>query len=450
MSMESPEYATIQEKFADLVDLLAGNAPVITQFTNHLFSAHLIPESVQLDVASNCSYSPQDRATKLLNSVLATLKSNSRVFAGFIVSIEKAGLSDMATTLRDILSKLTFTNYNVIVLHNIGKNGSILLQQSQGPHPNDVSSIQLMSKDRVLKTIESLHSEFSRLTAEIRSKFSSLIEGGELSILHLARKAGEYLKIPVESLKANNVDELFDKLQSHYDFFNFGILRELVLEYLKTDKIHAKLSQYTKRINRFAESSQLKHIRSAIKEKLPAPITTGNNTKPIIIKLNKRWEMMTLENFRKVLRHYFNGTSDVCSHIYFDYSSVMVSMLIPAAATCATGFVDQVVSNECAMKRIGIFEVAFDNEAIFKEADDINFELSLHQSVKDGDSFAVEILLQLGANPNTEDEGGRTALMLATDEFEGEILNLFSTKCGIHTERKQPQHHNYEGELLIP
>ena len=332
----------------------------------------------------------------------------------------------------------------LIVLHNIGKNASILDQQ---PQPDDVSSIQLISKDRVLKTIESLHSEFSRLTAEIRSRFSSLIEGGELSILHLARKAGEYLKIPVESLKANNVDELFDKLQLHYDFFSFGVLRELVLEYLKTDKIHAKLSQYTKRINRFAESSQLKHIRSAIKEKLPAPITTGNNTKPIIIKLNKRWEMMTLENFRKVLRHYFNGTSDVCSHIYFDFSSVMVSMLLPAAYT--TGFIDQVVSNECAMKRIGIFEVALDNETIFKEADDINFELPLLQSVKDGDSFAVEILLQLGANPNTEDEGGRTALMLAT-ESKGEILDLFSTiKCGIHTGRKQPQHHNYEGELLI-
>ena len=324
------------------------------------------------------------------------------------------------------------------------------LPDQQEPHSDDVSSIQLISKDRVLKTIESLHSEFSRLTAEIRSKFSSLIEGGELSILHLARKAGEYLKIPVESLnKANNVDELFDKLQLHYDFFSFGVLRELVLEHLKTDKIHTKLSQYTKRINRFAESSQLKHIRSAIKEKLPAPITTGNNTKPIIIKLNKRWEMMTLENFRKVLRHYFNGTSDVCSHIYFDYSSVMVSMLIPAAATCATGFVDQVVSNECAMKRIGIFEVAFDNEAIFKEADDINFELSLLQSVKDGDSFAVEMLLQLGASPNTVDEGGRTALMLAT-ESKGKILDLFSTiKCGIYTGRKQPQHHNYEGELLI-
>ena len=81
--MESPEYTTLQEKFADLVDVLAGNAPVITQFTNHLFSAHLISKSVQLDVASNCSYSPQDRATKLLNLVLATLKSNFKVFADY-------------------------------------------------------------------------------------------------------------------------------------------------------------------------------------------------------------------------------------------------------------------------------------------------------------------------------------------------------------------------------
>ena len=51
-SLEQPqnpsplEYITLREMLAAIVDLLAGNAPVITQLNNHLFSSGLIPNAV--------------------------------------------------------------------------------------------------------------------------------------------------------------------------------------------------------------------------------------------------------------------------------------------------------------------------------------------------------------------------------------------------------------------
>ena len=92
---------------ADLVDLLAGNAPVITQLNNHLFSPGLIPEAVHIAVET-VGLSPYDRANKMMNAVLATLKSHpnpNSVFTSLIIALHKVGLVIIATKLSDALSK---------------------------------------------------------------------------------------------------------------------------------------------------------------------------------------------------------------------------------------------------------------------------------------------------------------------------------------------------------
>ena len=102
--VDAPEYIILQDHLADVIDLLAGNAPVITQFSNHLFSAKVIPKEVHL----NPKTSPLDRATQLINSVFATIGTHSdpnSVFYGFVTSLEKVGLTDMAKKLQQCLGK---------------------------------------------------------------------------------------------------------------------------------------------------------------------------------------------------------------------------------------------------------------------------------------------------------------------------------------------------------
>ena len=68
-------YGILKKQFAEAVDILARNEAAITPFSNELFSKGVIPEPVHLAVL-NTNLSPHDRATKLINSVLATLESS--------------------------------------------------------------------------------------------------------------------------------------------------------------------------------------------------------------------------------------------------------------------------------------------------------------------------------------------------------------------------------------
>ena len=112
-SLEQPqdpsplEYITLREMLADLIDLLAGNAPVITQLNNHLFSSDLIPKAVHIAVET-VGLTPYDRANKMMNAVLATLESHptpNSAFTSLITALHRVGLTTIATKLMECLSK---------------------------------------------------------------------------------------------------------------------------------------------------------------------------------------------------------------------------------------------------------------------------------------------------------------------------------------------------------
>ena len=100
----SLEYITLREMLAIVVDVIAGNAPVITQLNNHLFSSGLIPKAIHLNSPSR----PYDRATELINAVLATLECHptpNSAFTSLITALHNLGFTIIATKLSDALSK---------------------------------------------------------------------------------------------------------------------------------------------------------------------------------------------------------------------------------------------------------------------------------------------------------------------------------------------------------
>ena len=119
----SSEYITMNEMLADLVDLLAGNAPVISQLNKHLFSSDLIPKAVHVTVETT-GLTPYDRSNKIFSSVLATLESHSNpnsVFSSLISSLQKVGLNNMASKLMENLSKIkqyVATLFFKFLIHN--------------------------------------------------------------------------------------------------------------------------------------------------------------------------------------------------------------------------------------------------------------------------------------------------------------------------------------------
>ena len=270
--------------------------------------------------------------------------------------------------------------------------------------------------------IENLHSSFTDLDFKLRDEFEKLIINGTVDLKTIARRATSYLRIPVSSLKYTDVDELFDSLKPFYDFFNCGVLKHLTDTYLSSTAQTDELTQYIDNVDDFSESSQLKNIRSAIEAHLPASPSTSDQTKPVVIKLSKRWDEMTIKNFKEVLKYYFKDeVADLFSHISIKKGSVIITLQIPT--TQAQYLIDTINIKTDSMKRLGIMEVAVDNNTIpIRREDDNNFDVSLHQSVKDGDSFEVSVLLQLGANPNNKDEKGKYPVEIAKEGRHDKVM----------------------------
>uniref|UniRef100_A0A1X7TLT5 Uncharacterized protein n=1 Tax=Amphimedon queenslandica TaxID=400682 RepID=A0A1X7TLT5_AMPQE len=382
--IDAPEYIVVKDHLADVIDLLAGNAPVITQFSNHLFSSGLIPKEVHLNPKS----SPLDRATQLINSVSCTIGAHSdpnSVFHGLVSSLQKVELTDMARKLQQSLGGISHSQV-VVPLAAVDQSPTV---------------IQLSSKDEVARNIDKLYDQFTDLVTDLRTQFEELISEGKIKLIQVTRQAADYLRRRVTSLQVNSIDELFDSLRPHCDFLNCSLLRKLTNKFLAGDELQLSLSQYIDKMDKLLESSQLKHIRSTVKERLsflPAP-TTSEHTVLIIFKLHDRWEEMTLENFKRVLIHYFGSNADLFSHIYFDYGSLIVKMLIPTSIFQSVK--DVLIARRSSMNRIGIFEVVIrpiSGEMEFNIDDAIDFEQSLMDSVKENDDFDAIMLLKLGAD----------------------------------------------------
>ena len=269
--------------------------------------------------------------------------------------------------------------------------------------------------------IENLHSSFADLDFKLRDEFEKLITNGTVDLKTIARRAATYLGIPVSSLKYTDVDELFDSLKPFYDFFNCGVLKHLTNTYLSTAQTD-ELTQYIENVDDFSESSQLKNVRSAIEAHIPATPSTSDQTRPVVIKLSKRWDEMTIKNFKRVLKYYFKDeVADRFSHISITKGSVIITLQIPT--TQAQYLIDTIYIKTESMKRLGIMEVAVDTNTIpIRSEDDNNFDVSLHQSVKAGNSFEVSLLLQLGANPNNKDEEGKYAVEIAREGGHDKVL----------------------------
>ena len=130
------------------------------------------------------------------------------------------------------------------------------ISQSQSSTPTTV--IELSSKSEVATNIGRLHSRFASLDSKIRDEIEKLVQKGEPELKTIARSAAAYIKIPVSTLKYGDVDELFDSLQPHYDFFSCGVLKHLTDTYLSNAQ--TELTQYIDSVDKFSESSQLKHV----------------------------------------------------------------------------------------------------------------------------------------------------------------------------------------------
>ena len=95
--------------------------------------------------------------------------------------------------------------------------------------------------------------------------------------------------------------------------------------------------------------------------------------------------------------------------------------------------------------RLGIIEItvgAVNNAIFIRREGDNNFNASLHQSVKAGNSFEVPVLLQLGANPNIkdEDEEGKYPIEIAREGGHIKVIQTLLTGGAIDSKLNDDSH----------
>ena len=273
--------------------------------------------------------------------------------------------------------------------------------------------IQLSTKDEVGQGLTDLNQQFKSIIAELKKQLRMLIKSNKLKLQSIASHITKVLKIEVKGSSLNNI---FASITPYYDFLNYSLIEYLVQNLIpEGDKLHDELCQYTKSVEKLSRSSQIKHLRSPIP---PSPLL-GRTNEQIVIKFHERWEMITMRCFDDVLKHYFRQFYNGC-YKNFD-STIFITLSI--AKSKADGFAKAVEDRREALGRIGILEVAIGKRKIFiRRGKDDNFNNSLCQSVKAGDSFEVSMLLQLGADPNSKDERGKSAVEIAIEG--GHVLIL--------------------------
>uniref|UniRef100_A0A1X7ULG5 Uncharacterized protein n=1 Tax=Amphimedon queenslandica TaxID=400682 RepID=A0A1X7ULG5_AMPQE len=257
---ESSEYITLNELLKDLVALLAGNAQIIIRITNQCLS-HGVPYNNSI---TNSCLTPYQRATHLITSLLALVRSHSKpneVFSSLIAVLQKVGLTLMANQLLEARKSHAESSANKQQQLQAAIKDTIPgVPNQSGLAPTPVT--QLKSKYQVANDIEGLYSQFTTLVSKLRVGFEELVQADRMKLNAIARTAALYLHIPVSTLQAGSIEELLQDLEPHYDFFNFNLLQHLANSHLSSLPI--ELTRYIDKVNKFSELSQLRHIRTTL------------------------------------------------------------------------------------------------------------------------------------------------------------------------------------------
>ena len=180
------------------------------------------------------------------------------------------------------------------------------------PHSSS-TVIELSSKGEFARHIESLHVQFTGLVTKIRIRFNELVSNEKLKAAMVAIYLEEYLGVVLSKI---NIDTIFNAIEPHYSFLYFDLIKELVGIFIpSSDDIHTELTQYIDSVDKFSESSQLKHILSSIKKKLSSLPAAASPTD--IIKLTDGWNRAKVSKLEAVLNYF----EVAFSHISFDNGS---------------------------------------------------------------------------------------------------------------------------------
>ena len=203
--------------------------------------------------------------------------------------------------------------------------------------------------------------------------------------------------------------------------------------------MNSDLTKYNANFGSFKKSTKLRDLVDVIKRKQ----SEKGPTKPVILKLGRLWEDVTLEHFKCLIELLFDELNEQLYGLEVTAGSVCAEWLIPDDETVTNLIIAVSSLSSNTLRLCGVLYLQIGNQIIWKDKE---YTIS---SANDGlvkalqlqNVCAVELFLSIGADPHIELPSGQLAITAAIqlrDPLDNTVLH---TAC---------QHGHLEtAELLI-
>ena len=280
---------------------------------------------------------------------------------------------------------------------------------------------------QVKEDVKKLYANFVSVATNVKVKLAVLVENEPSKLTQITQYIEEHYQLS-HLAEVKDVNELFDSISSHYCFLSCNLVKGVVEEFLSGDEVHSELIQYLKDLDTFKMSTQLRYIKTAIKEVL-LQNQEVTETCTVSIKLNEIWGCTTLKKFEDffglTFGKNFNCLNQLCTEL--GKECVCVSFVTPLSKL--EFLINKVLPQKEFIQRVGIIEMSVNNDIIISpdETTITNLEQCFLEFAETGNQFGISTLLELGADVDHKSSEGRTALMIASYSGHQQCVQMLTS-----------------------
>ena len=310
------------------------------------------------------------------------------------------------------------------------KSHQISLSLTKSTPEVNPKEVQLSSKDQIAKDLQNLQKRYPILIADITTHYA---ECGKHDTFHIARWAQTAFDETGLVHDGVTIDEIFERMKPHYSFLDVESINDLMEAYPIDDtELQSRFDQYAEDLDSFIDSAKLDDVMTAIKAAF-----IGETTKvdpKVILKLSGRWSDKTIRNLKKLTEYLFGEEAKHLTITKFMSGSIQIQFLVTSYKIVPC-LIERAEARVQFMHHFGIFQMTINDQTIIDrvENDKFCFEESLLVAITnsiDGIKYEDMVLFfsQLTTDINYQNEGGNTALMLASEGGHYNVVKLLLSK----------------------
>ena len=281
------------------------------------------------------------------------------------------------------------------------------------PFPPTPPKLTIAHQEDVAHSLKEIQKKFARLVSKIQKALE------KFPFLDVKLFISEFLHDTLKSdQEPQTLFQLFHQLKPHYCFMNYELLKEVVEEFVKeTMEVH--IMEYASQLEEWLQSTTVVKFKAAVENQLEQVTQLGDPlcrrpVVPVILRLQGPWINVMVSNLWKLLKYIFRDKSSILAHIHIEQGSVIVRLLAPQSEllpllSLASKRSDDMVYLGIESIQIGVLiiksphicQIPFNFNAAFTGVDN---------------HLLVQFYIELGVNPNTQDDEGVTPLINASTD----------------------------------